>query len=118
MLTSVNTLIALIITAIADIILIVYLLKGENKNQLSKMFICTISLLTLWVTMLVFQITLSIPLNIPPIYFDYIVYISACLVPVTVFFIGLIHSKSKIKFKKKYLALFIVPIISLLVLLS
>ena len=118
MLTSVNTLIALIITAIADIILIVYLLKGENKNQnqLSKMFICTLSLLTLWVTFLIFQITLSNPFHIPPIYFDYIVYIGACFVPVTVFFIGLIHSKNKINFKKIYLVLFIVPIISLLVL--
>ena len=116
MLTNVSTLLALVLTAIVDIVLIIYLMKGENKNQLSKMFICTLSLLTLWVTVLILQITLSTPLNIPPIYFDYIVYIGACFVPVTVFFIGLIHLKSKISFKKIYVLLFIVPIISLLVL--
>ena len=118
MLTNVNTLIALIITAIVDILLIIYLLKGKNKNDISKMFICTLSLLILWVIMLIFQITLSIPLDISPIYFDYFVYISACIIPVTVFFIGLIHYKSKstVDFKIRYLALFIVPIISLLVL--
>lgn len=116
MLTSINTLIALIITAIVDVVLIIYLLKSENKNGLSKMFICTLSLLTLWVLVLILQITLSKPLNIEPIYFDYVVYIGACFVPVTVFFIGLIYSKSKLKFQKKYILLFIVPIISLLVL--
>ena len=73
-------------------------------------------LLTLWIIELILQITLSTPLHINPIYFDYLVYIEICFVPVTVFFIGLIHSKSKISFNKKYLLLFIVPIISLLVL--
>ena len=116
MLASVNTLIILIITAVVDISLIVYLAKGTNKNQLSKMFICTLSLLVLWLLGLICQITLSKPLNIEPIYFDYVVYIGACFVPVTVFFIGLIYAKTKIKFKIKYLLLFIIPIISLLVL--
>lgn len=116
MLTGVNTLIALVITIIVNAVLIIYLLKNQNKNQLSKMFICTLSLLTLWIIELILQITLSTPLHINPIYFDYLVYIEICFVPVTVFFIGLIHSKSKISFNKKYLLLFIVPIISLLVL--
>ena len=75
MLASVNTLIILIITAVVDISLIVYLAKGTNKNQLSKMFICTLSLLVLWLLGLICQITLSKPLNIEPIYFDYVVYI-------------------------------------------
>ena len=58
MLASVNTLIILIITAVVDISLIVYLEKGTNKNQLSKMFICTLSLLVLWLLGLIYQITL------------------------------------------------------------
>ena len=116
MLTGVNTLLALIITIIVNAVLIIYLLKSQNKSQLSKMFICTLSLLTLWIIELILQITLSTPLKINPIYFDYFVYIEICFVPVTVFFIGLIHLKSQISFKKRYLLLFIVPIISLLVL--
>ena len=80
------------------------------------MFTCALSLLILWSIALIMQITLANPLNIEPIYFDYIVYIGACFVPVTVFFIGLIYANTKIKFKKKYLLLCIIPIISLLVL--
>ena len=116
MITNNQALIALIITTVVNFILIIYLTKGKNKNQLSKMFICALCLLILWSIGLIMQITLSEPLNIPPIYFDYFVYIPICLVPITVFFIGLIFANTKITFKKKYLLLFIVPIISLLVL--
>ena len=116
MITNNQALIALTITTIINFILTVYLAKGKNKSQLSKMFICALSLLILWSIGLIMQITLSGPLDIEPIYFDYFVYIGACFVPVTVFFIGLIFANTKIKFKKKYLLLFIVPIISLLVL--
>lgn len=116
MITNDQALIALIITTVINFILTLYLAKGKNKNQLSKMFICALSLLILWSIGLIMQITLAEPLNIEPIYFDYFVYIGACLVPVTVFFIGLIFANTKITFKKKYLLLFIIPIISLLVL--
>ena len=62
------------------------------------------------------QITLSKPLNIEPIYFDYFIYIAICFIPVAVFFMGLIYANTKIEFKKRYLLLFIIPIISLIVL--
>ena len=116
MITNNQALIALIITTFINIILTIYLTKRKNKNQLNKMFICALSLLILWSIGLIMQITLAEPLNIQPIYFDYFVYIGACFVPVTVFFIGLIFANTKIAFKKKYLLLFIVPIISLLML--
>ena len=116
MITNNQALIALIIATLINFILILYLAKGKNKSQLSKMFICALSFLILWSIGLIMQITLAKPLNIEPVYFDYFVYIGACFVPVTVFFIGLIFANTKITFKKKYLILFIVPIISLLVL--
>ena len=116
MLTNEQALIALSLTTLINFILTIYLSKQKNKNQLSKMFICALSLLILWSIGLILQITLSKPLNIEPIYFDYFVYIGACFVPIAVFFIGLIFANTKIKFKKKYLLLFIIPIISLLVL--
>ena len=116
MITNNVTFVALIIAIIVNILLVVYLTKGKRKNQLSKAFIFALVLLVLWITGLIMQITLSEPLNIEPIYFDYFVYIGACLVPVAVFFIGLIFANTKITFKKRYLLLFIIPIISLLVL--
>lgn len=116
MITNTQALIALIITTIINFVLTIYLAKGKNKNQLSQMFTCALCLLILWSIGLIMQMTLSGPLNIDAIYFDYFVYIPICFVPVTVFFIGLIFANTKIKFKKQYLLLFIVPIISLLVL--
>ena len=116
MMTNTQLLTALIIATIINFIVTIYLAKEKRKNQLSKTFICTLILLAIWSIGLILQITLAEPLNIEPIYFDYIVYIGACFVPVAVFFIGLIFANTKIKLKKKYLLLFIVPIISLLVL--
>ena len=118
MLADVGTLISLIIAAIVDVVLIIYLSKSQNKNQLSKTFMLTLFLLFIWVSFLILQITLSVPLNIEPIYFEYLVYIGACFVPVGVFFIGLIYYKTKIKFKPKYLLTVIIPFISLFALWS
>ena len=114
--TKDQTLISLVITTIINAFLIVYLSKKKSKNQLNKVFILALSLLILWSIGLSAQITLSGPLNIEPIYFDYFVYIGACLVPVAVFFMGLIYANTKIEFKKRYLLLFVIPIISLIVL--
>lgn len=116
MLTSTGTLVALIITAIVNIILIIYLTKGKNKNQITKLFIVTLSLLFLWVIFLILQITLSMPLGIDPIYFDYVVYVAIGLVPVTIFFIGISYSKQHIKFKPVYLLTLIIPIVCLIML--
>ena len=116
MLASTGILLALIISAVIDIGLIIYLSKFQNKNQLSRMFTLTLILLFVWVFFLILQLTLSIPLNIEPIYFEYLVYIGACFLPVTVFFVGLIYYKTEIKFKPVYLLTLVVPIISLIAL--
>ena len=116
MLASTGTLVSLIVTAIVNIILVVYLVKGQNKNQLTKLFIITLSLLLLWVLFLILQILLSIPLKIDPIYFDYIVYIAICFVPVSVYFLGICYSKQNNKIKIINLLSLIVPIICLIAL--
>ena len=116
MLADVGTLISLIFALIVDIGLFIYLVNSKNKNQLTKTFILTLFLLFIWSFFLILQITLSIPLGIQPIYFEYLVYIGACFVPVGVFFIGLIYLKKEIKFKAIYLLTLIIPIISLVAL--
>lgn len=116
MLTNIPTLIALLISVFADIALMFHLKTGEKKNQLRNVFICTLILLILWSVGLIAQIILSKPLNINPMYFDYIVYISICFIPVTIFFISLIFSKTKIEFKNIYLLLFVIPMLSLIIL--
>ena len=116
MIADKTTLIALIATTIINILLTVYLSKKKKNNQLKKIFIFSLSILIFWTIGLIMQITLSKPLNIEPIYFDYFIYIAICFIPVVVFFMGLIYANTKIEFKKRYLLLFIIPIISLIVL--
>lgn len=116
MIADKTTLIALIATTIINILLTVYLSKEKKNNQLKKIFIFSLSILIFWTIGLIMQNTLSKPLNIEPIYFDYFIYIAICFIPVAVFFMGLIYANTKIEFKKRYLLLFIIPIISLIVL--
>lgn len=116
MLANIGTLISLIIAAIIDICLVIYLTKHQNKSQMSKTFIITLVLLFIWVLSMILQIILSPALNIDPIYFEYLVYIGACFVPVGVYFIGLIYYKTKIQFKPIYIITLLIPIISLLML--
>ena len=52
--------------------------------------------------------------GINPIYFENIIYVGTCFLPVSLLFTSLILWNTKITFKKSYLLLFIVPCLSLL----
>lgn len=116
MLTDTFTFTGLVISAISILILLIYLFKIKQKTQLHKVFIANCSLTFLWAVTLICQVIFSPKYNIEPIKFDYIVYIGACFLPVTLLLTGLVYTKTKIKFSFKHLLLFIVPIVSLLVL--
>ena len=116
MIATKTTLIALIVTMIINIGLTIYLSKGKKNNQLKSIFIISLSILIFWTLGLIMQITLSKPLNIKPVYFDYYIYIAICTIPIAVFFMGLIYANTKIELRKRYLLLFVVPIISLIIL--
>ena len=110
------TLILLIVAFVADISLLAIILKSVVKNQIRKIFSGNLVCLVICIVGQIAQILFADRLGINPIYFDYIVYIGTCFLPITVFFTGLVFANTKITFKKKYLLLFIIPIISLLVL--
>ena len=110
------SLISLVITVLLLLYLCTFIYQSKQRTQIKYAFFYTLSCLLIWCIGLIAQILFSEKYNINPIYFDYIVYIGTCLSPITFFFIGLIFAKTKISFKKSYLLLFIVPIISLLVL--
>lgn len=114
--TSTSTLILLLIPLLLTIFMIISLLAVKKKNQLHKVFIIVFVLLFFWFVGLIAQILLSSKFNIDPIYFEYFIYISACFTPVVIFFLAKIFIHTKISFKKSYLLLFIVPILSLLIL--
>lgn len=116
MLTDAVTFWGLIISTILIFILMIYLLNIKKKTQLHKVFIYNCLLTFIWSIALIAQIIFSPLFNIDPIKFDYIVYIGACFLPVSLLFTGIIFANTKIKFTWKHALLFIVPIVSLLVL--
>lgn len=116
MLASKQTILFLGITCFIFLLLIFFLSRKKNKNQTHKLFIWLCILLAFWLIELILQAVLSDPLNINPIYFDYLVYINTCLLPVIFLLLSISFTDTKFKYNKKYLSLFIVPIISLLVL--
>lgn len=108
--------ILLSISLIITTIFLVLILRRKPKNQLQQIFSVNMILLFVLCFFVLSQILFSDRLGIPPIYFDYFAYICACYFPVSIFFTSLIFVRTKIKFQKKHLLLFIIPTISLLVL--
>ena len=113
MLTSVNNVVALIVTALLINLLSIYLIRNKSNNTMKVAFSYLCVLMLIWLIGLILQATLSTRLNIPPIYFDYFVYIGACLMPVGFYNFYKTFSNTKYKLNKKLL---IIPILSLILL--
>ncbi len=106
--------ISLIISTFLILIVYTYINKSKIKNQLTKIISINFGLVVLWNISLILQICFLDYIN--PIYFDYIAYIGICFLPISLLFTCIIFANTKIKFTKKYLLLFIIPILSLLIL--
>lgn len=113
---NISTLILLLIPLLFSTFMIFSLLHVKKKNQLHKVFIIVFIMLALWFIGLIAQIVLSDRFNINPICFEYFIYISACFIPVVIFFLAKIFTHTKINIKRLDLLLFVVPILSLVVL--
>ena len=110
--------IALIITVIAELAVLYFIRKrGNRKNQLVRSFELTMICMMLWCIGLIVQI-LVINFISPyfALYADYFTYLPVVLTPVALFFISYIFLKKEIHFKKWFVLLFIIPIITMLVL--
>ena len=116
MLTSTGNIIVLLITSVVMNILLIYLLNKKKPTQIHKIFITMCILMLFWLIELILQATCSNILNINPIYFEYLVYINACFIPVCFFVLSAAFANTKFKFNGKSMLLFLVPILSLLVL--
>lgn len=114
--TSSYTFILLIFAFLVTIALVTLILKKTKKSQLRTFFLCDLVCILFLLVGLIAQIFFSTKFNVNPFYFEYFVYIGNCFLPITLFFTGLIFTKTKIEFKKHYLLLFIVPILSMLLL--
>jgi len=113
---NVINLIMLILATIVSLVLFFLIKKNNTKNQLTRIFMVNIILILIWIIPLIGQILFAEKFNINPIIFDYFTYIGACFLPIGIFFTSLIFENTKIKFKKWYLLLFIIPVLTLLIL--
>ena len=109
--------IGLILSCILVIFLICYLGKLKHKNQLQKIFLLDSFIILMWCILLLAQkyFCANNP-AINPIVFEWFIYISACFLPVSFLFTGIVFANTKITFKKRYILLFLIPFLSLFLL--
>lgn len=105
----------LIILVISSILLIgltiLINLKNKREDQISSVFnLCLICML-IWTSSLILQILFQ-NTTVDPVLFEGFASFGACFIPIAFMFLGILFSKTKIHFKKSYMILLIIPIIS------
>lgn len=108
--------ILLILSALLTFWLMIYVKKSNKTNQINKLFFYVLLCTFIIAIGVICQAIGSNLFNINPIYFEYIIYIGTCFLPVALFFTSLAFSRTKLQFIRIYLFLFIIPILSLILL--
>lgn len=109
----------LITLIISDLLIIIlwFILKKQKKNQITNCFLVTLVLMFIWTFSLTLQLLFQNS-SIDPVIFEGLASFGAEFVSLSFLYLGIIFSKSKIIFSKKHLLLFIVPIISIILMLT
>lgn len=108
----------LIISALLTLILMIYVKKNNKTSQINKLFFYVLLCTFIIAIGVIFQAIGYYVFNINPIYFEYIIYIGTCFLPVALFFTSLAFSKTKFQLVRWHLILFFVPILTLIVLFT
>ena len=98
------------------VLLLFYIASKKPLNQLNKSFFYMLSCVFIICVGVLVQEYLHNIYHVDAMIFENFIYIGTCFLPVSVFFTALIFKNTRVKFEKKHLILFVVPIISLLVL--
>ena len=110
------SLMLVILSAILITGLLILILRAKSKNQLQKIFAFDLICVLIISVGVALQEIFSKKFNVNPMFFEYFIYIGTCFLPIGIYFTGLTFANTKIKMRKSYLLLFIIPIITLLVL--
>ena len=108
--------VCLSIALVIDFAMIVYLNKKLKGNKFYKVMISIYVVLIFYFVGLILQLLFK-NTSIPLIYFDYITYISATMLPVVILFMALMYLNKNVKLKKLFF-LFTIPLISLFTLFT
>ena len=106
----------LVISSFLIILLIFYIMRQKEKKQLHKIFLLNLACTLIISVGVLSQSIFNYFFSVPAIWFENFIYIGTCFLPVSIFFTSLIFVQTKIKFKKRYILLFIIPILSLIIL--
>lgn len=104
----------LIILVLLLTTLLIYLIRKKNKKQLDNVFIIIFVLLLGLLLTSIAIIFSTQESGAYPIYIDFIGLSFLCFLPVVVLLMSLIFANTYIKFSIKYLLLFIIPILSVI----
>lgn len=86
----------------------------KNKHQIHYVFLLNVSFMFIWSICRLAQILFSNNKFIV-VKLEHISYIGVIFLPISLMFTGIIYAKTNISFSSKYLLLFIVPLISLVI---
>ena len=107
------TLISISIILLLSIMIIT--LRVPKKSQVQNMILAIIILLTSWCILTFFEEHWRNAYGSVNMIYINLIYISICFLPIFTVLFGLAFSKTEVNFSKKYLLLFIVPIITTIV---
>ena len=114
-----QSLIALIITIVVELVVLFYVTKHSNKNhnQLVLSFISIVLCMVFWCLGLIVQIfAINLISDSLAIYIDYFVYIFIMFMPVLLFFFAYIFKKKRITFSPMYILILAIPTIFIITL--
>lgn len=108
--------ILLVISTLSIIVLMGNIMRKKPVSQLQNAF-ATVLITVLVISVgVIAQLVCASLLDIEPIYFENFIYIGTCMLPVALFFVAIIFRNTKIRFKRKYPLLFVIPFLTLAVL--
>ena len=107
----------LIILCIIVTFLLNFSLNKKNKKQLDKIFSSILVLFIVWILCMIMQI-ICIKNQWPIKYAFCLSHFGVCFIPVGFLFLAFIFSNTKIKFTKKHALFFIIPVLSIILVLT
>lgn len=108
--------ILLVISTLLILVLMGNIIRKRPVSQLQNAFATVLITVLVISTGVILQLVCTSFFNVEPIYFENFIYIGTCMLPVALFFVAIIFRNTKIRFKRKYLLLFVIPFLTLLVL--
>ena len=104
--------ILLIISTLSILVLMYTIIKRKPLSQLQHAFASVLGTVLIISIGVILQLVFTTFGNVEPIIFENFIYIGTCFLPVALFLVAIIFKNTKIRFKKKYLLLFIIPLLT------